>query len=205
MHITSLRLEKSVIDRRALFPLEFNNLSFWITSNKYGHNTHRPIKFTSGGPGHTQTDAVVLLALFNLLHYLYAKDLRHWLFSSRDIDEQRTMWFIGRGHILVYNLKLCLLNWWKKTLLYVVITILSFWMIFYLRMRPTFGTGWVCLDIPSQKNQRNWCVTSKNIGDQRICNVRAFWPIACEPEFCQTFTFRKKKVKKLHFGPFLFI
>ena len=113
--------------------------------------------------------------------------------------------FIGRGHILVYNLKLCLLNWWKKTLLYVVITILSFWMIFYLRMRPTFGTGWVCLDIPSQKNQRNWCVTSKNIGDQRICNVRAFWPIACEPEFCQTFTFRKKKVKKLHFGPFLFI
>ena len=93
MHIMSLRLEKSVIDKRVLFPLEFNNLSFWITSNKYGHNTHRPIKFTSGGSGHTQIDAVVLHALFSLLHYLYAKDLRHWLFSSRDIDEQRTMWF----------------------------------------------------------------------------------------------------------------
>ena len=82
----------------------------------------------------------------------------------------------------------------------------------------TFRHDWAYLEMLSfldeylhTKNQRNWCITSRDIDDKRILKpdwTRAFWPIACTPEFSQTWDLHKKKgnyvfdyrLKKIYFG-----
>ena len=47
--------------------------------------------------------------------HIYVKNQRHWLIPSRYIDAQRIQQSDRFEHILVYNLKFCVINWWNIT------------------------------------------------------------------------------------------
>ena len=110
----------AVHDKKTLFPLEF----------KCSQTTPRPIKFTLhksghvwtwlGMHGHAQTAIGVLYAIFPCLLTLFKT------FKTMVLFFQKYWWsknqyvkrcvLIGQEHILVCNLTLSELNWWKNVL-----------------------------------------------------------------------------------------
>lgn len=104
---------------KILPPWNFINLSFWtiyklaIPTPGYQHQV-TPMTSLSM-PGHDWAHLVTPKPTASFLHnYLYAKNLRYWLFSSRDIDDQETLKSYWTRVHLVYILRLPVLNCKKK-------------------------------------------------------------------------------------------
>ena len=110
-------------------------------------------------------------------NYLYAKNLRYWLFPSRDILQSD--WMITHFN----NLKFCVLYIVEKHFSYGID--FSFWIIFslviplYHPQSLKFEIGWAYLDMPwwilHAKIQIYWQIPYSDIDDRKILHSNDFW------------------------------
>ena len=122
-HILINNLKFYVTHETLLFPMTTFNLSFWSNvalPTKFIHAKSRQVWAWLGMLSYTQPIVVILHAIF-LGNYL-------------DVDDKRILqsWWMRIN--LVYDLKLCLLNWWKNTFVYLELIHLLFWSISNLAM-----------------------------------------------------------------------
>ena len=108
-----------------------------------------------------------------LVYYLYVENLRH-CFLPEILVIKESCDLIGREHILIYNLKLRELNWWKRCFDLLRNSLIFSSELFFtwkclqdypkgpLESLSKFGRNWPCLDVASHATffggylQRYW-------------------------------------------------